>query len=64
MQEPTTTAPEETYQGVMMSAACIRAICDDMADDCDGASVSPLGLNIFQLRMIADRLDTIAVELM
>jgi len=64
MPEPATTAPEGTCQGVMMSAACIRAICDDMAADCDGSSVSHMGLSIFQLRMIADRLETIAVDLM
>lgn len=64
MTEPATTAPEGTYQGVIMSAACIRVICDDMAADCDGSTVSDLGLSIFQLRMIADRLETIAVDLM
>jgi len=64
MQEPTTANAEEMCQGVMMSAVCIRAICDDMAVDCDGFKLSPLGLSLFQLRMIADRLDTIAVELM
>lgn len=64
MPEPATVAPEEPYRGVIMSAACIRAICDEMAADCNGSTVSPLGLNIFQLRMIADRLETIAVDLM
>lgn len=64
MPEATTAAPEETYRGVIMSAACIRAICDDMAADCDGSNISPLGVSIFQLQMVADRLESIAVDLM
>lgn len=64
MSEPVTTASGEMCKEVIMSAACIRTICDDMAADCDGSGVSRLGLRLFQLRMIADRLETIAVDLM